>query len=248
MKRGFTLLEVLIAGGILFIVSTAVVGLSNSIVQGTSSTNDKTQISLWAQSGLDLMAKIRDDNVASSTGDTPWLAQAVNDNANPYGWYYLNPNANCQSWSLTKYPAGQTLAIADIINNKIAEPMERCNTGTSLAAYRLICIEAYSASDVAKGDSINCNTNSNGDQLNDGDRTNVTDCQTSITVGQPNDDYCQLTKPSLNRGKQTNELQTFIPSGNALKIRSVIVWQDRGSYRAFDLGTLLTNWKTIGNI
>lgn len=260
------MIEVLVAAGVLFIVSTAVVGLSNSIVQGTSNTNDKTQVSLWAQSGLDLMAKVRDDHVAkgdalSSTGDPVWLPQAENGST-PYGWYAFSPSGDCKSWTLNQTPLSISpvtgrpaqITIADAITN--AEPLQGCNTGTSLAAYRLICVEAYATVDQPDNASnLNCNSaNSAGTStINDGNRGSVgSDCQTG-TGNQPNDAYCQFTKTSLNRDNLTTntpETPSFIPPGNALKVRSVIVWQGSGTqnYKSFDLATVMTNWKTIGNI
>lgn len=253
-QNAFTLIEVLIAAGVLFVVSSAVVGLSNSIVQGTSNTNDKTQVSLWAQGGLDLMSKLRDDNVASATGDTPWLAQAA-DPTTTYGWYAFT-STDCSNWSLTKLPGGVHLSISDAISGGVAEPMQTCNSGTNLIAYRLICVESYGAIDTSNDDNfVNCNAANSGGSIsdNDGNRSVVNgDCQTSSNLGEANDTFCQLTKSSLNVNKQSQETPSVIPSGNAVKVRSVIVWQDRGTtgntYKTFDLGTVLTNWKTIGNI
>lgn len=243
MKRGFTLLEVLIAGGVLFIVSTAVVGLSNSIVQGTSTTNDKTQVSSWAQSGLDLMARYRDYSVAKASGDQAWLPQTAGDPPQ-YGWYALS-SPDCQNWndptSLSTTQVDLTTLFGDNPMPGV-ESMQTCNPGATLTAYRFICIESYAAVDKTSSDKINCNTDAAGNQVSDGARSPVgTDCNS-------NDSYCLLTKSSLNRSKLTGENSTFIPSGNAVKVRSVIVWQDRSTYKTFDLSTLLTNWKTSGNI
>lgn len=62
LKRAFTLLEVLVAGGILFVVSAAVVGLSNSIIQGTVISSDTTVTNRWVAEGIEFATKIRDDN------------------------------------------------------------------------------------------------------------------------------------------------------------------------------------------
>ncbi len=246
-KRGFTLLEVLIAGGVLFIVSSAVVGLSNAIVQGTSTTSDTAQTSLWAQEGLELVGKIRDDNV---TANRTWLDASTDPSV--YGWYYLkqvpDPADNTKTtWTLQKTSLfGSTANLSDIysqgVNSSIGAALNSQNANQNLVGYRLICIEAYGANDTSADSTLASCNNSN---QNDGFRniTNITGCQVAGSTSNANDTYCQLTQGSLTLDGSS----TFVPPGNALKVRSVIVWQNGTSFKDFDLSSVLTNWRIPGS-
>ncbi|MDO8650274.1 MAG: hypothetical protein Q7K33_03105, partial [Candidatus Berkelbacteria bacterium] len=60
-RRGFSLLETLIATGVLIVVVMGVMSLSNSLIVGTVVNADKTIINRWASEGIELTQKIRDD-------------------------------------------------------------------------------------------------------------------------------------------------------------------------------------------
>jgi len=240
-QPGFSLLETLIATGILIIVSAAIVALSNSLIQGTIIAADKTITNRWAAEGLERVAKLRDDNIKSrrysSDGLPLWLELEVNQilEADQYGWYTLADNGG--RWSLTRSPAAPQLQKAQALTTG-----EALNSDV-LVGYRLICIEAVGATGQTdrsdSGDSmIRCNTGEPPNHTviaSDGDRANLgPDCSLE-------DRFCQMTKPSLNLNR-LNQTQ-IIPAGNAVKVRSVIVWVDKGVYRVANLATLLTNWR-----
>lgn len=234
MKRGFTLLEVLISGGILFLVGASVVGLSNNIIQGTSLATDKTAMNLWAQEGLELTKKIRDDTVLTKTSqNSPWLSQA--QTFNNYGWYLLTTDANGHQ---VLQAVGSTVYN---ISNIGAQPTETLLAG-SLTGYRLICIESVGA--VTKRDdpgNAYCNYNAAGSVVNDGDRLNIGGgCQTGDT-------YCSMTESSLEKNQLSSSTKVYVPAGNAVKVRSLVFWYDKSQTRYADISTLLTNWQWSGN-
>lgn len=231
-RPAFTLIEVLIAGGVLFIVSAAIVGLSNSIISGTAHNADQTVANRWASEGLELTTKVRDDTVLKGNqqnGEPLWFGPAFD--ASQYGWYILSPNG--QSFQLQKaVGAGAVLNFSDFPSTG-AESL----TSQSLQANRLICVEAVGALTLQTATSISCNTDANGNQiLSDGDRANVTVCD-------PKDVYCTESQPSLNRNELTGSTQAIIPPGNAVKVRAVVVWPDKANFGISNMAMMLTNWK-----
>lgn len=238
MKRGFTLIEVLVAGGVLFIVSSAVVGLSNSIIQGTGRNADRTVTNRWASEGLELTSKIRTDRLknvgTSEAADRDvWFAPAAD--ASQYGWYKLTEQTigGVTSWSLDKLSAVLPHLALNLVSNPDIPPLG----SQGLVAYRLICIEAYGAFDRSDDpDFINCNRDEAGVLVSDGVRSNVSwPCD-------PKDAYCLASRSSINQN-QTDPQKRIIPPGNVVKVRSIIVWQDRTSFQTTELATVLTNWK-----
>jgi len=232
---GFTLLEVLVAGSVLFVVTTAVVGLSNSIIRGTSTNADKTIANRWASEGLELTNKIRNDSVKSGgtavNGESVWFAQAAS--VDKYGWYDLAANkvGAVTTWQLNPTSAPVQLPLADAPSYS-ATPLE----SQGLQATRLICVEAYGAVDVSSDSaSASCNSrDGTSSPVNDGDRVPSGDCSSTDT-------YCLLIKASLNRNHST--ASAYIPSGNMVKIRSVVIWPDHNSFRTAELSTLFGNWQ-----
>ncbi len=240
--RSFTLLEVLIAGGILFIVSAAIVSLNNSIIQGTSVNADETVLNRWSSEGLELVTASRDNNLLSGNsqnGNQVWLNSATT--TSQYGWYILAQSGN--SWSLTPAPGTSNTLNLAAFGASSAETL----TSQSLTAYRLICIEATGAVTRRDDVTVSCNENAGGSVIvSDGDRTIVG------ATCDANNTYCANTKPSLNRNTLTcianNTCPSagsakIIPAGNAVKVRSVVVTQNKANYTVSDVATLLTNWK-----
>lgn len=240
-RRGFTLLEVLVAGGVLFIVSSAVVGLSNSIIQGTGLNSDRTEANRWASEGLELVNKIRIDTVKDPTprasGEKIWFAPAT-DWQSTYGWYELNEDTVNNTWSLDPLTnlSNRVHLERSLVPGLVSDSLH--NQGVT--GYRLICVEAYGAdSSLAGDDYIDCNRTPGSNpptRKNDGNRNNVAACQEGI------DTYCEATRTSINQN-QLNATEMIIPPGNVVKVRSVIVWQDRNIFRTAEIGTVMTNWR-----
>lgn len=232
-RKAFTLLEVLIAGGILFIVSGAIVGLNNSIIQGTAVNADVTILDRWSSEGLELVAASRDNNLLSSNSDGSnqvWFNTATA--TNKYGWYVLAKVGN--NWTLTAAPGTSSTLNFSAFTATSAETL----TSQSLTAYRLICVEAVGAVTRKDDTTISCNTNAGGSAIaSDGDRAAVG------STCDANDTYCVNTKPSLNRNDLAAASQKIIPAGNAVKVRSVVVTANKANYTVSDVATLLTNWK-----
>jgi prepilin-type N-terminal cleavage/methylation domain-containing protein len=231
-KSGFTLLEVLIAVGVLFIIGSAVLSLSNTLIQGTVGTADATVTNLWAAEGLELASKNRDDRVKDDVTQ-PWLDQAVSY-AN-YGWYRIALQGNTVVLTRADFNGNSTkLRISK------AEAMTAGDqlVSESLTASRLICIEAVGADSNNQnltGDQLGCNLNPQGNaSFNDGARQISTACR-------PNDLYCAMTKDSLNRN---NSRDILTPAGSAVKVRAVLVWQNQFGYQTTQMGTMLTNWRS----
>lgn len=233
-RHGFTLIEVLIAGGVLFIVSAAIVGLNNSIIQGTTINASQAVLTNWASEGLELVSAHRDNNLLAANnqaGNQVWLDEAAA--TNKYGWYVLQKSFG-GSWTLSAASGlGNTVTYASLSlsNSEVL-------SSQSITAYRLICIEAVGASSPKGAISVSCNTDQNGSPItSDGDRTIVSgNCDNG-------DVYCADTKPSLNRDALSGVAQTIIPAGNAVKIRSVVITSNKANYIIADVATLLTNWK-----
>lgn len=230
------MLEVLIAGGILFIVSGAIVGLNNSIIRGTAVNADVTILNRWASEGLELTAAHRDDNLLAGNNDgnnSIWLNEAT-DPAN-YGWYTLSQNGN--NWALTKATGlGNTIDFTTL-NNTNSE----AKTSQSLTAFRLICLESVGAVTRRDATTDSCNTSAGGSAIaSDGDRSHTTaPCDSA-------NNYCTNTQASLNRDELSSvatNSPTIIPAGNAVKVRSVVVTSNKTGFTVADVATLLTNWK-----
>lgn len=243
-RRGFSLLETLIATGVLIVVIMGVTSLSNSLIVGTVVSADKTIINRWASEGIELTQKIRDDNLlnkATASTTTNWFAPAVAENGDGYGWFKLS-TTDSKTWSITRVTGDYYKVIAtDFVNDSISEKL----TSDTTTGYRLICVEAVGAKDSRANDDFFCNT-TDTQRVRDGARNdpNANNCQVGQQPGQPNDLYCQMTKDSINRNRLQNPLNDkIIPSGNAVKIRSVVIWKDKDQTRSSSMATLITNWK-----
>lgn len=241
VNKGFSLLETLIATGVLIIVTLGVVSLSNSLISGTVINADKTIINRWAQEGIELTQKIRDDNILGKVTDISglpnWFEPAIADNGSDYGWYKLSQGTTNSTWKLDKIAANVNLLAPDQFKQN-AETL----TSDQTVGYRLICIEAFDASSTptdSNDNQFHCNTQGST-ILEDGLRTALTDCQTG-SAGQPNDLYCQLTKTSVNK----NHLASgkIVTPGNAVKIRAVVAWESKDQLRSSSITTVITNWK-----
>lgn len=238
IKRGFSLLETLIAAGILIVVVLSIVSLSNSLIAGTVVNADKTIINRWAVEGLELTQKIRDDNIkgklANTTSGLPiWFNPAINDNGSDYGWYKLSNKVVGTSWQITRALPGQL----KLTKAQFTENSETLSSDQT-TGYRLICVEAFSAVTSNEADEFRCNTDAAGVALSDGVRTNISSCDVK-------DLFCSATKQSLNKNKLGSQPDRVIPAGNAVKVRSVIIWQDKDQTRNSSVSTLLTNWKGL---
>lgn len=259
-RKAFTLLEVLVAGGILFVVSAAVVGLSNSIIQGTAISNDTTITNRWAAEGLEFASKIRDDNSRikgfSTNGQSYWFHAPILT-SNTYGWHYLAANADGVTWRLVALTGTEknTLDYKSATFDPVPLTGDEPQSGT-LQGYRFICVEAVGAIRTANAntDKLHCNTNGDDDTtkiVTDGPRDGAASaCYQEAPTGSELrfDRYCLLTRPSLNREGLGNGNDKLILDGNAVKVRSVVLWNDRGEYRFSDIATLLTNWRNVGDL
>jgi type II secretory pathway pseudopilin PulG len=235
-QKAFTLLEVLIAVGVLFIIGAAVVSLSNTLIRGTVSTADATVANLWAVEGLELVTKHRDDRVKAADNQT-WLSQA--QDYRDYGWYYVELDPQTHDVTLTRAvfngnPNYLGLTKAEAYDD--ADPSSALKS-EALEAKRLICVEAIGVPSInqsANTDRLRCNMDRTSDQAyDDGSR------QVSSTCAN-NDIYCVMTRASLERN---TVIAPIIPSGNAVKVRAVIVWPTQFGYRTTEMSTVLTNWK-----
>lgn len=230
-RRGFSLLETLIATGVLIVVVMGVMSLSNSLIVGTVVNADKTIINRWASEGIELTQKIRDDNLLNkaTASTTNWFEQAVRDDGQDYGWHKLVPGISADTWKLS--PASSP--------NHLTTTAFKEDAGSSLISdqtlgYRLICVEAVGAEDRSSQDDFRCNTDADNQTVHDGERTKLVTCQTG-------DKYCAMTQASINQNSLTRD--RIIPPGNAVKIRSVVIWEDKDQVRSSSIATLLTNWK-----
>jgi Tfp pilus assembly protein PilV len=260
LKRGFTLIEVLVSGAILIIVTLAVVAISNSITQSTEASSDVTVSSNLAQQNLNLVTEIRDNGfsvpVSDPTCGNIWFDQACN--SNQYGWYALTQDTTQPSkpWSLKQITAssmiGPSTALSDFVKN--ATPDQNSSPET----YQLICIEAYGANDnpnPSSPNTISCNNNGSGKAVSDGNRTLTQGG--SCTNDDPTygtDSYCRDTEQSLNwDGNNVAGSNFYIPAGNAVKIKSVVVWQTASTsvtptYKSTSLTGLITDWQSAGGV
>ncbi|MDP3993146.1 MAG: hypothetical protein Q8Q05_02995 [bacterium] len=240
LKRGFSLLETLIATGVLIVVILGVTSLSNSLIAGTVVSADKTIVNRWASEGIELTQKIRDDTILDDSTSPNWFEQAIAPNGDDYGWYKLSTVTD-NTWKLDELigVGPNVLTAAQFTEGSTAEKL----TSDVTTGFRLICIEAVGAQDERDGDNLYCNT-TDTERVKDGVRTdpNATRCQEG-NPGQPDDLYCQMTFESINRNRLASLDKKIVPSGNAVKIRSVIVWQDKDRFRSSSMATLITNWK-----
>ncbi|MEK9167435.1 MAG: hypothetical protein AAB613_01705, partial [Patescibacteria group bacterium] len=240
---GFSLLETLIATGVLIVVVMGVMSLSNSLIVGTVVNADKTIINRWASEGIELTQKIRDDRILDKSTSPNWFEQAVASNGSDYGWYRLSSDT-VNTWKLDKIIGvnPNTLTSLEFTNETIGEKL----TSDVTIGFRLICVESVATNAISTNDGqFQCNTTPDGNTLLlDGLRTDpgATSCQIG-EPGEPNDLYCQMTKDSINKNRVDSLEDKIIPSGNAVKVRSVVVWQDKDQYRSSSMATLLTNWK-----
>lgn len=235
MKKAFTLLEVLIAGGVLFIVTAAVVSLSNTIIQGTGKNADRTETNRWATEGMELVTKIRNDSVKSggvvTDGERVWFQPAFS--TSDYGWYRLEEVINGgTNWELVRTDAPLKLHFNQVANYA-GLPLKN----QALTGYRLICVEAYGATSRSSDDNyLNCNS------ADEAGTTAATDGSRLLTGSCQSDDvYCLSSYDSLNRNRRLNN--RYIPSGNVVKVRTAVVWQERARYQSTELATVMTNWK-----
>lgn len=233
-QPGFTLLEVLISLGVLFVTASAIIALSNSLIQGTIGGANKTVTNRWASEGLELVTNIRDNRVKTSARDSNgnflWFGPAVSSSS--YGWYKLTGN-DTAGWQLSLASNSSKLALSDIVTQAgLAEPL----TSDQLTGFRLICVEALAAASPTTTTDVSCNTDANGQPIDDGSRN-----QAQLPNCQVNDSYCQLTQPSLNQNATTQP--KLITAGNAIKVRSIVVWPDRTNFRLSSMAQLVTNWQ-----
>lgn len=228
---GFSLLETLIATGVLIVVIMGVTSLSNSLIVGTVVSADKTIINRWASEGIELTQKIRDDQILNKATSPNWFVPAIADYGSGYGWFKLE-KLNDTTWRLNQASNPNHLTAAEFIDNAGTGLTSDATTG-----YRLICVEAVGAKDSRIDDDFYCNT-AETQPVRDGVRTDP-----NATVCQTGDLYCQMTFESINKNRLSSLDKKIIPSGNAVKIRSVIVWQDKDQFRSSSMATLITNWK-----
>lgn len=251
-KRGFTLIEVLVASSVLFIVSAAVVGLSNSIIQGTSVTADSATANRLATEGLELVTKIRDDKVKNAnftTGKFIWFDPV--ELYDKYGWYKLGetfPGNNI--WELIEENSYNDPDTKNTIDLTSFDPqnMEYLPVD-SIDYYRLICVEGVAAGNEQEDTLLGCNIITIGGgalTVDDGDRDSSQpgcyDPGDTINLFRE-DTFCLFTQNSLNKNQVGEDKR--ISDGNAVKIRSVVIWNDKDTYRSTDIATLLTNWQSF---
>lgn len=233
------MLETLIATAILITVVLAAIGLSNSLIRGTVVNADRTITNRWSSEGLELVTKIRDDQLIANAncGSQPavWFCPAQADGGTSYGWYLLE-NDGTAKWKLTR---ANTADPRIITYSEFTAAAGTALVSGALQAHRLICVEAVGATSLSPNDDFHCNTNNAGQAYNDGSRTNFT-----LTACQADDFFCELTRRSLTANRLSSSAQV-IPPGNAVKVRSVVVWQDKDEVRSSDIATMLTNWKAI---
>lgn len=247
-NRAFTLLEVLVAGSILLIVTAAVVGLSNSIIQGTSVNADQATAGRLASQGIELVTKIRDDTVKKgnfSLGEFVWFEPA--ERSSSYGWWQLAQSGN--AWTISNDELdfrGNSIDLTSF-DEKKAEKL----SVDQIDFYRFVCVEALAASNYFDDQKIYCNTqkiDNDTRDINDGTRTEKDECLLySVGITTVNkDSYCDFTAESINRYR-VGSTNKYIPNGNAVKVRSIVVWSDRGEYQKSELSTILTNWRSYSN-
>ena len=237
MKRGFTLIEVLIASCILVVVVAAIVALSNSINRNTLIASDMSDANNVAISDFSSIESAVQTNFSAGS---MWLSQAAA--ITNYGWYYKDANTGV----LTQF--------TDTKKNELTSSEVFAMTGEGLKNvngvdyYKLICYEGFgsSASSLSGRQSdgstkFYCNTNDRTTNYNDGTRIIGTDCEDTLSA---KDEFCKFSKESLNKSKPTGGTDwdsTIIPSGNTLKVRSVVVWMHKEEVFYTDVAKIFTN-------
>ncbi|MEX1123747.1 MAG: prepilin-type N-terminal cleavage/methylation domain-containing protein [Patescibacteria group bacterium] len=249
-SKAFTLIEVLVASSILFIVSAAVVGLSNSIIQGTAITADQASANSLATEAIELTTKIRNDTVKGGGFNTPgsegkfiWFAPA--EDPIEYGWYQLGEDpVTPNKWSLN-YDGADFGNVIDTTTADFDPTLAETITVGQVTYYRFTCIEALAAEADQQDGLLNCNTIKDGNDYNaviDGTRDLPSECYSGDNIWEE-DIYCKFTKPSLNYNRVVQD--KLIPDGNAVKVRSIVIWQDKDIYRSSEIATILTNWQLL---
>ena len=234
MKRGFTLIEVLIASSILIAVIAAVIALSNSINRNTIIASDMTDANNMVNTDFTTM---KGDIQAEINSGGVWLPQAELEagGASKYGWYYKDKVTG----DLTKFSSPKTNVLTpdDIFVNNDPKNMETTN---NVDYYHLLCFESFEskASSMSDDSKFYCNEDGGGNIYNDGTRAVNSDCETS---GGKNDAYCVFSKPSLNTNSIDLWTQKYVPSGNAVKVRVLVVWKEKEEVLYSDMARLFTN-------
>ena len=233
MKRGFTLIEVLIASSILIAVIAAVIALSNSINRNTIIASDMTDANNMVNTDFSTM---KGDIQAEINSGKVWMTQAElgADGKNKYGWYYKDPTDG----KLTRFTDARINVLTpDEIFTLTGANKETMN---NVDYYHLLCFESFEskASSVSDNSKFYCNEDGSGNIYNDGTRTVNSDCE---TLGVKNDAYCVFSKPSLNTNSVGLWTQKYVPSGNAVKVRVLVVWKEKEEVLYSDMARLFTN-------
>lgn len=71
-QRGFGIIEVLVAAGIIALVGGGVVTLNNSVLRNTALLADRLVAFEWAQEGIEVTRQIRDSNLIDEDPATDW--------------------------------------------------------------------------------------------------------------------------------------------------------------------------------
>ncbi len=71
-KRGFGIIEVLVAAGIIALVGGGVVTLNSSVLRNTALLADRLTAFEWAQEGIEVARQIRDSNLIDNRPETDW--------------------------------------------------------------------------------------------------------------------------------------------------------------------------------
>jgi len=241
MRRGFSLIEVLVALSVLALVGLAMVALSNSLSQGTLRSADQTVGGWLASEGSQQLEGVMGQNSISANGASGWLKAAFGDNGADYGWYKLVVAA--ANRQLTSVPLARTLTKEQFLSQG-----ESLTVG-NMAIRRLICIESVAANDEPRSDVIPCNIDSAGSWLEDGLRQPPSlPASRKEDLCQSSDLYCQMTLGSLNTQRLSSASTALkewkaVYAGNAVKVRSVVAWRNKDQIETAELATLLTNWR-----
>jgi prepilin-type N-terminal cleavage/methylation domain-containing protein len=84
-NKGFTLLETLVAIGILSLSILATFSVVSNSIQNSTVAKDQTTAFFLAQEGMEFIKNIRDENALHNinNGSTPWLTSLANSNTDP---------------------------------------------------------------------------------------------------------------------------------------------------------------------
>ena len=98
-RRGFGLIEVVIASGILVIVAGASLALSNTVAKGNLVLADRTAANFLAVEGIEAVHQLRDTNFIDQNPSTIW------NSGLDTGTYGLTPPNNfTKKWQLASTP------------------------------------------------------------------------------------------------------------------------------------------------